>query len=106
MDVKGERHSPTVGLNSVVFGYDFESNGYTDAAGRDVGFETGFTADLTLGYQFVLYWLYREAENFIVMNPNLNGEVAAHGWLAFKLYFMQLWFFVDLEFFKASPLDY
>jgi len=50
MDVKSDRHSPTVGLNSVVFGYDYEKVGYTDSAGRDVSFATGFTADLTLGY--------------------------------------------------------
>lgn len=41
-----------------------------------------------------------------MLNPAVYGEVAAHGWLAFKLYFMQLWVFVDMEAFKASPLDY
>ena len=91
---------------STIFGYDYVNDGFTDSVGRDVGFETGFTADLSLGYQFLLYWLYRDGEHSIILNPNLNGEVAVHGWMAFKLYFLHIWFYLDLDFFKASPLDY
>ena len=54
----------------------------------DVGLEGGFTADLILGYEFILYWLYRNSENFWVLNPNVYGEVASSFYFGIKLYFI------------------
>lgn len=99
--------SPLVGeYRDIIWGYDFDKVSYTDDEGRDVGFTAGFTTDLSLKYQFVLYWLFREDTNFLVMNPNVGGEGAVHAFMGFKLYFMQLWFWVDFNMIEFSPLDY
>jgi len=53
-----------------------------------------------------MYWLYRNSENFVVINPNIYGEVAGSIYFGIKLYFIQFWVYLDMEAVRASPLDY
>lgn len=100
--------SPEVGLESRVWGYSFDvkTPAAGDPNGLDTGIEGSFDADLKLGYEFLMYWLYRDSENFLVFNPSLYGEVSSEIKFKIKLYFLQIWLVLDMEAIRGSPLDY
>lgn len=74
----------------------------------NLGIYGGFNADVIMPeYSTPFYWLYRDSENFLVMNPRvwLNpAGVKAYG--ALFLYIAEAWFYLSFSPMIGSPLEY
>ena len=76
--------------------------------GLNLGFYGKFKADVLMpDYELPIYWMYRDKENFLVINPyvQLNAaEVVATG--ALFLMPIEGWFDIALTPMVASPIEY
>jgi hypothetical protein len=71
-----------------------------------IGIEVAFRLDLAAGYQVFLHWLYRDDENFLIINPNIYFQLATLNHIAFKLYWIEWWFRFNIIAEKFTPVDY
>lgn len=79
--------SPKVKMNSYVLDGDYS---YTlvdlskDNFGK-IGFEASYFADFYAGYSWPAFWLYRQAKNWMVINPTVYLSTSAGGEIVLKL---------------------
>ena len=72
----------------------------------DFRFEIAWNLDLGIGYEALMFWIFREGKNLLVLNPNVYVELASHSWILFKLYFVEFRFNIDITGYKIAPVDY
>ena len=92
---------------NLMWGYGYNSYDISQPAlFEHLGIELSFTLDLAVGYQIFLSWLYRDDENFLIINPNVFFTLASLNYVAIKLYWIEWWFRFNVVAEKFTPLDY
>ena len=91
-----------------MWGYDYSTfdQDTSPAHMEHLGFEASFKLDIAAGYKVYLAWLYRDDENFLILNPNIFLQVATLNYIAIKLYWIEWWFRFNIEVEKFTPIDY
>jgi hypothetical protein len=47
------------------------------------GVEFSFNLDLSLGYRAIFFSMWKYADPWLVINPNIFAELASHNWITF-----------------------
>ena len=71
-----------------------------------IGFEASFRLDLLIGYQIFMHWIIRDQENMMIFNPNIFLGLLTINHVAFKLYWIEWWFYFNIVAEKFTPVDY
>ena len=92
---------------NLLWGYSYSTyNSTSESYMEHVGFEASFKLDLMLGYQIFLHYLIRNKENMLIFNPNIYLQLATLNHIAFKLYWIEWWFYFNITAEKFTPVDY
>ena len=85
------------------WGYEWDASSEGDFS---FGLGLDFNLDLALGYRAVFMWMYSEGEDWLVMNPHIFAELASHSYFAVKLGIVEARILLDLNGYRATPVEY
>lgn len=100
--------SPKVKMNSYVLDGDYSYDLVDlskDGFGK-IGFEASYFADFYAGYSWPAFWLYRQAKNWIIINPTVYFSTSAGGEIVLKLSVIEVIFKLEFLIGEITPFDY
>jgi hypothetical protein len=70
------------------------------------GFSAETAYDMTLGYRALFFSMFKEGQNWIVINPQVWAQVSSENHIEFNIGIAQIRLIAELNVFKGNPLDY
>lgn len=70
------------------------------------GLDASINFDISIGYRAIFFWMFKNNNDWLVINPIVFGEVASHSWLGLKLGVLEIYARLDGTGYRATPVEY
>ena len=103
--VNGDTVSPQTKLSGYLYEIEFEQASTGNAAGQQVGVAVNIVADMFAKIQSPAFWLSRNNDDWLVMNPHVTGELTFETAITLKLWLLDVTFIAKVVGYKFAPVD-
>ena len=101
-----EKDHPNVKLSGYLYEINFDSSTAGNADGRQIGIAINIMADLFAQIKSPAFWVERNNENWMVVNPHIFGEISAETEFTLKLWLLDVTMSAKIMGYKFAPIDY